>query len=491
MATRPTRVLIIEGDSDDDSLIASYLADAAGSEENMHLTHAPRLSTACHLLARQSFDVVLLDLALPQTSGLDAFLRVKAASPWAPIIVLTGARDEELAVRAVKLGAQDHFIKGSPDCLLLRRAIRYAIERKRLAAEIDDLLDADSAPKLVLDGKGIVRYANCAAEALLGRAPADLVDKPFGRPLPSDGAEVVISSAGARDKRILLRTSPIAWHGEPARLVSLTDASAGLEPRAARLEADGDAGVVEARNNFLGRISHELRNTLATMKTAAYCLKDDGTEKLTPRQAQMVEMISRNIDRQSRLVENILDLSRLRADRLKVRLRRTAPAEIVADLAAEYRVGRVPGRLQLAVEPDLPAVDCDPDLIAQVLRNLIDNAARFAREKIVLAAAKSGAGRISFSVTDDGAGIPADRLGALFTPFTRLEDAESAAAHKGTGLGLAICREIVESHRGSIRAENAAGSGARFSFELPVSRGLGRPALPSAPAGTLAAGKRS
>lgn len=367
MNSRPTRVLLIEGDADDEALIASYL-------EPLELARAPRLSTACHLLTRESFDAVVLDISLPQTADVGGFLKVRALRPELPVLILTGARDEVLAARAVELGAQDYFVKGSPDCLLLRRAVRYAIERKALSNELESL-----------------------------RRPA----------------------AGA------------------------------------------DAGVMEARNHFLGRISHELRNTLATMKTAAYCLKDDSAEKLSPRQAQMVDMISRNIDRQARIVENILDLARLRSGKLKIHLRQADASAIIAELAEEYRLSRGAQRLQLEVEGGLPAVDCDPDLIAQVLRNLLDNAGRYAKEKIAIAAARSGDGGITVSVTDDGTGIPEERLAGLFTPFNRVGEDEDPGSRKGTGLGLAICREIIEGHHGRIRAENAAGAGARFSFELP------------------------
>lgn len=378
MNSRPARVLLIEGDADDEALIASYL-------EPLELARASRLSTACHLLSKESFDAVVLDISMPQTTDVEGFLKVQALRPELPVIVLTGARDEILAARAVELGAHDYFMKGSPECLLLRRAVRYAVERKALSIELDSL-----------------------------RRP----------------------------------------------------------------EAAGpDAGVMEARNHFLGRISHELRNTLATMKTAAYCLKDDSGETLSERQAQMVDMISRNIDRQTRIVENILDLARLRSGKLKIHLRQTDASAIIAELAEEYKLSRGTQSLQLDVEGGLPAIDCDPDLIAQVLRNLLDNAARYAKGKIAIAAARTGNGGITVSVTDDGAGIPEDRLDALFTPFSRLEDGEQPGGGKGTGLGLAICREIIEGHHGRIRAENAAGAGARFSFELPRAGAADKPAV--------------
>lgn len=476
MNKRPTRVLVIEGDADDTSLLDSYLSCTPDSDENLVLTHAPRLSTACHLLTRQNFDAVLLDLVLPQTAGLEGYLKIRALKPLLAIIILTGKKDESLAVRAVKLGAQDYFVKGSPDCCLLKRAIRYAIEQKLLSSEIEDLLAADATPRLVLDSNRIVRYANSAIEPVLGRAPSELMDKPFGHALPADDTELVLTSAWTQDKRVKVRVHPIAWHGEPARLVSLLDASVPREQSPVRDESDEkDLSVLEAKNHFLSRISHELRNTLATMKTAAYCLKESPEDKLSAQQIHLVDMISRNIDRQTRIVENILDLARFRSGKLKIQFQQADAASIITELAEEYRLSRGAQMLQIRINGDLPSIACDPDLIAQVLRNLLDNAVRYAKEKIAIEASKEGPDNITVSVTDDGAGIPAEHLDGLFTHFQRLDVPGSAGAHKGTGLGLAICWEIIEGHHGRIQAENAVGLGARFSFKLPVRNGLEKP----------------
>lgn len=467
MTKRPTRVLIIEADPDSASLIDAYLTSATEADESLVLAHAPRLTNACALLARQDFDAVLLDLALPQTSGLDGILKLKALKPTTPVILLTGKKDEEVAARGVKLGAQDYFIKGSQDCLLLKRAIRYAIERRRLEADFEDLLAADAEPKIVVDADGVVRFANAAVEPVLRRAPASLLDKPFGHAL-RDGSEVVLSGHKPAERRAVVRVRPVSWYGKPARLVSLLPDAKGARAAATPAEADRMLDALGARNHFLSRISHELRNTLATMKTAAYCLKESGADKLSLPQIQMVDIISRNIDRQTKLVENILDLFHFRSGKLKIERRKTDPAKIIAQLAEEYTLSRDGRALQLSVAEGLPSVACDPDLIAQVLRNLVDNALRFARKKIVIAAALAGSDRISVSVTDDGDGIPKDQVASLFAHFMRLDGPAKPGGHKGLGLGLAICKEIVEGHEGRIWAENAPARGARFSFELPV-----------------------
>lgn len=472
MNTNATNVLVIEGDADAASLIGAYLEEAPG-EGRPALTFAPRLSTALHLLAKRDFDVALLDVALPQAPGVEAYLRLAAMRPSLPVILLTGKKDEALALRAVRLGAQDYFIKGSPDFGLLRRALRTAVESKRLSGALEDLLAEDRAARLVIDSSGVVRRANRAAEEALGRPAAELLEKPFGAPLPGGSEELAVKSAWTRERELRVRARPFPWRGEEARLVTLTPA-----PRTAK-GARGDAeepGALEAKNHFLGRISHELRNTLATMKTAVYCLRESPEEKLTPQQAQMTDMISRNIDRQTRLVENILDLARLRSGKLRIAPREIEASRLVSELAAEYRLSRGARALSLRVEERLPPLFCDPDLIAQVLRNLLDNAARYAKEKITVEAARAGGDAVSFTVTDDGAGIPPEHLDGLFTLFRRLEQPEERSTHKGTGLGLAICREIVEGHNGRIRAENVPGAGARFRFELPARAAAQRPA---------------
>lgn len=470
MTKRPTQVLIIEADPDSASLIDAYLTGGPDAGDSMVLVHAPRLSNACAFLARQDFDAVLLDLALPQTSGLDGFLKLKALKPMTPIILLTGKKDEEVAARAVKLGAQDYFIKGSQDCLLLKRAIRYAIERRQQSVEFEELLAADASAKVVVDSDGVVRFANAAAEGVLNRPTASLLDKPFGHAL-QDGSELILAGHKSAERRAVLRVRPVSWYGRPARLVSLLSDGKAARNAATPAEADRMLDALGARNHFLSRISHELRNTLATMKTAAYCLKESGEDKLTPPQTTMVDIISRNIDRQNKLVENILDLFHFRSGKLKIERREVDPAKIIAQLAEEYKLSRGSRVLQLRVADGLPVVPCDPDLIAQVLRNLVDNALRFAKDKIVIEAAKAGADRITVSVTDDGDGIPQEQLGSLFAHFMQLEGPGKPGSHKGLGLGLAICKEIIEGHEGRIWAENAPARGARFSFDLPVRDG--------------------
>jgi len=139
VADAPIRILLIEDNPGDARLIREMLADAAEAGQAkpaFDLAWADRISTGLrHLDARQT-DAVLLDLSLPDSHGLDTFIRVRAHAPWAPTIVLSGLDDASLAVEAVREGAQDYLVKGQVDGNLLVRSIRYAIERKRAEIEL-------------------------------------------------------------------------------------------------------------------------------------------------------------------------------------------------------------------------------------------------------------------------------------------------------------------------------------------------------------------
>ncbi len=129
-------VLLVEDNPAEARLLTENLADVVGSSYT--LTHVERLSEACTKLADARFDVVLLDLSLPDSQGLETITRVLASAPDIPVVVLTGQADDELALAGVRCGAQDYLVKGEITASLLARAIHYAIERQRLVRSVRD-----------------------------------------------------------------------------------------------------------------------------------------------------------------------------------------------------------------------------------------------------------------------------------------------------------------------------------------------------------------
>ncbi len=188
MSDGPIKVLLVEDNPADARLVGEMLAEAG--ETAFCLSHVERLDRALESLAEDRFDVILLDLSLPDGYGLDTVVQIAAAAPSLPIVVMSGSSDEDLAVRAVQEGAQDYLIKGRVDGGLLVRSIRYATERKRAGeaqreseAEISAMLEATPVPLILMDPDFKIRKVN--------RATIEFADRPLEEILGLRGGEAL------------------------------------------------------------------------------------------------------------------------------------------------------------------------------------------------------------------------------------------------------------------------------------------------------------
>ncbi len=137
-ASRAIQVLIVEANAEDALLLTSLLTEKQPGR--FHIDQVGQLSSAVERLNQGGIDVVLLDLSLPDSYGLDSFVRLQASFPSIPVVLMTGIEDETLALEAVKKGAQDYLVKGDMDARLLARAIPYAIERQKLLIHLESIL---------------------------------------------------------------------------------------------------------------------------------------------------------------------------------------------------------------------------------------------------------------------------------------------------------------------------------------------------------------
>lgn len=175
----PSRVLLVEDNPADVRLLQELLREASVSD--VRIIPAPTLQAGLDLLDLEAFDVALVDLSLPDADGLESLERLQSKAPHLPIIVITGRDDSEIALQAVREGAQDYLIKGQGDGHLLVRSMRYASERKRTTEQLRrselhfrSLLENALDIITVVETTGIIRYASPSTERVLGYAPNEL-----------------------------------------------------------------------------------------------------------------------------------------------------------------------------------------------------------------------------------------------------------------------------------------------------------------------------
>lgn len=216
---------------------------------------------------------------------------------------------------------------------------------------------------------------------------------------------------------------------------------------------------------LLNSISHELRTPIAAITGAASSLLDTSTSANEAARLELTQSIQSAAGRLNRLVENLLDMSRLESGRLQFKRDWCDVSEIIG--VAVKSMGQELGERPLTIDAarSLPLIQADFVLLEQVLVNLLDNACHYTPAGTpITITARQQEQTLEVSIRDSGEGIPADELERIFDKFYRL----SGTAAGGTGLGLSISRGLIEAHGGSLSAENAAGGGAQFIIRLPL-----------------------
>ncbi|MFA5139091.1 MAG: ATP-binding protein [Elusimicrobiota bacterium] len=464
------QILLIEDEPDYVVLMSAHLNEACGSSLHFVLECAESLQEGMDLLAQKDFDVLLLDLMLPDSQGIETLVKARAQAREIPIVVLTNLDDEETGLDAIAHGAQDFLGKGKLDARLFKRAVGYALERSRHLSQIESILGNSPYGMVVVDTDGIVRYLNPAAEALFGKGTKEMLGKPFGFPVqPKKTAELRLPGEDGGERILEMRVTEIQWRKDKVCLASIQDLTELRRFEQIRAEIKERRRIDQLKEAFLSTVSHELRSPLTVIKAIVANLRDRLAGPLPEPYDEMIRLADANVCRLGRVINNLLDLSRLESGRARISPAPVDLGKVIEETAQEFRM-TAPGKkmnLETDVPPDLPPVCADPDMVAQILCNLMDNALRYARGRVVLRARTVDTDQVQVSVIDDGPGISEDKIGELFNRFVQVDRPTGGSGYKGTGLGLAICKESVRMNKGRIWVESVAGQGAQFHFALP------------------------
>jgi two-component system sensor histidine kinase KdpD len=232
---------------------------------------------------------------------------------------------------------------------------------------------------------------------------------------------------------------------------------------------------------FLASVSHDLRTPLTTIRTAAAGLRQALGERFASPFAELTDSIDVEVDRLNRLVENLLEMSRIEAGGLPPKKAPEDLAEIIGTVAHRLRSLLADRAFTMHLPEDLPAIPLDAIQIDRVLSNLFENAVKFSPvNSAIQLDVWLAEQRVYVRMRNEGATLSEPERGHIFDKFYRREVSMDSA--RGTGLGLAICKGIVEAHAGRIAAENDPG-GVAFTFWLPVE--TARTERPPVPVGVL------
>ena len=519
---RNIRLLLVEDDPADARVVERHLKDAGLNEVISDWVQTA--GEATERLQKEEYDLVLLDLGLPDATGLQALRALRAVADLTPIIVLTGSDDYKQGLIAVREGAQDYLEKRRVNAGMLSRIVSYSVERNnfhrdlvRATRRYQDLFNNVPVALFTAKSDGALKTANAACKKLLScqGIPLDQVNfldllfEPgkrahfldlISRQRMVEGWETSIQDAKGNKLHVLINTAPLfdtnqefaGWEGcitDISMLKQTLEERDRLEDnlrQAQKLEAIGQlaAGIAHEIHTptqyvgdnlrFLKESFGELDILLAQLvnvggEPASELLGEADFDYLKEEIPRALNQSLEGVDRVAKIVRAMKEFSHPAREKTATDLNRAIQSTItVASNEWKYVA-----EIETDLDSNLPSVHCSPAEFNQVVLNIIVNAAHAIAD--VVGDGGKGKGKIRVrtrpegefavvEITDSGSGMPLHIQQRIFDPFFTTKE-----VGKGTGQGLAIAHNvIVDKHGGTIKVNSAPGAGTTFTIRLPI-----------------------
>ena len=434
----------------------------------------------------EHYDIILLDLMMPEMSGFEVLAKVKSLDPDTVVIVITGYATLEHSVDAMKKGAFDFIPKPfTPDHLRVSvaKAIEYtralwdiADTRSRLRTMVNHISDGvmctNHQNKVALANPAFLRMIGCQASSMIGRGVEEFINIPRIREMISQALNMPESEFSELTEEITLN-----GQNRPEELV-LSIRCAPFRARNGR-----NLGVITVlhditalkrmdrmKSQFVSTVSHEIQSPMNSVMMQIQVILDGLAGDLTEKQRSILTRASQKINNLARMASELLDLARIESGLISLEREPVDMSAIIRDQMAFHlpKAESESIRLEIDVPEVLPPILANRRNMEEVLSNLITNAIKYSPDGgQVLVSAFAENDSLCIRVKDSGLGISPEDLKLIFKQFYRIKN-ERTRYINCTGLGLAIVKSILESHQGRIKVESRPGEGSTFIVFLPV-----------------------
>jgi len=495
-ATADARVLI----ADDNADMREYLRDLLAAYYTVETV--PDGQDALAAIARHRPDLVLCDVMMPRVDGFALLraLRSDESLRSTPLILLSARAGEESRIEGLAAGADDYLAKPFSARELTARIgahLELARVRREATAALSEseerlrlALDAASMATFVWDIETGQAESDERMLALLGLPPGstlgfkralDTMIHPEDEPRYAQAVGRALELGGSGELQLDIRvrhphgavrwiaiTGRVQFEGEPSRALRIAGVAMDITQRKQvedRLEA-----ADRQKNEFLAMLAHELRNPLAPIRNASELLSR--SLPATPRGQAVVDMLKRQVSVLVRLVDDLLDVSRITQGRITLKRRPVLLAEIIAQAMETVEPLIQEKHHEISVVSYRPLrVYADPTRLVQCVVNVLTNAAKYTQPHgVIRVETAEEAGEAVLTIADNGPGITFDLLPHIFDLFVQSERTLDRS-QGGLGIGLSLVKRLIEMHGGRIAVRSPGpGEGSTFEIRLPLSR---------------------
>lgn len=488
--------LLIEDSPDDAELLKASLCEQDFS--SMQVRWCQRLSDGLALLKSERFDVVLLDLSLPDSNAIQTVISVRNALPSIPIVILSGLDDQEAALEALKEGAQDYLLKGKSNGDSVFRAVRYAIERKRAEESLRDFAaqaeDAQEKMRMTLvasqTGVWSLNLIDHSLEwddqvkEILGFADDVKPSRelwsqrvhPDDKPRVMQAVDDCIAAKCQYDVkyRIILPDQTVRHVASVGKVLSdggrptrMTGICRNITKNEEQQDTERRLAILEQRQEFVAMLAHDLRNPVIGSQRVLALLKDESLGPLSGAQIEVLEKLSNSNQSMLLMINNILDSYRLESNSETFDRAELNVQQLIDQCVCEMAPLAQNKHIEIITKSTITNhVIADQLAMRRIMCNLISNSIKFMPNGGVIEISSyehDGLGLIELK--DNGPGVEQQNLEKIFDRFWQGERRHRA---QGLGLGLYLCRKFMEAQEGTIRCSSSVGKGTTFHLTLPL-----------------------